>query len=70
MFNFFIYDLISILSNISFVNFTNDTTPYVTGDGAKEGNFEICKNRHPEVFLEKSVLKYAANLQENTHAEV
>ena len=25
---------------------------------------------HPEVFLEKGVLKYAANLQESTHAEV
>ena len=28
------------------------------------------RNSHPEVFLEKSVLKYAANLQENTHAKV
>ena len=38
---------------------------------------EFCKNlrapirsSHLEVFLEKGVLKYAANLQKNTHADV
>ena len=30
----------------------------------------ILRSSHPEVFLEKGVLKYAANLQENTHAEM
>ena len=30
----------------------------------------INKSSHPELFLGKRVLKYAANLQENTHAEV
>ena len=36
-------------------------------------DFLITKSRsshHPEVFLRKDVWKYAANLQENTHAEV
>ena len=28
------------------------------------------RRSHPEVFLRKGVLKYATNLQENTHAEV
>ena len=28
------------------------------------------RSSHPEVFLRKGFLKYAANLQENTHAEV
>ena len=28
------------------------------------------RSNHPEVFLGKGVQKYAANLQENTHAKV
>ena len=28
------------------------------------------RSGHPEVFLKKVFLKYAANLQENTHAEL
>ena len=31
---------------------------------------EINRSSHQEVFLGKGVQKYAANLQENTHAEV
>ena len=30
----------------------------------------LFRSSHPEVFLRKGFLKYAANLQENTHAEV
>ena len=36
-------------------------------DVIKNGRFI---GRPPEVFLGKDVWKYAANLQENTHAEV
>ena len=32
--------------------------------------FKISRSSHPEVFFEKGFWKYAANLQENTHAEV
>ena len=32
----FIHDLCSILSNIAFTNYANDTTSYVLGDGLKE----------------------------------
>ena len=31
---------------------------------------DISRRNHPEVPLRKGILKYAANLQENTHAEV
>ena len=34
--NIFIYDLFSVLSNIDFTNYANDTTPYVIGNGLKE----------------------------------
>ena len=34
--NIFVCDLFSILSNIDFTNYSDDTTPYVIGNGSKE----------------------------------
>ena len=55
---------------IKFSNFHSQFRQDFQQETGKSFESLLFRSSHPEVFLEKVFWKYAANLQENTHAEV